>query len=295
MSYVGVQRQIDSSLFGVADYSIADGANVKFNTNLGYFGGTDEIISYDPTNGVFTFTKAGYYYIDWFIVLMSAFSTSGPTFSLVVTTGTTKLVYSSTSSFKTGTLSGSAIVPAEVNTTMSIRNDTGGVTILANNILDTNGFGIVGNISIIRYLQDISGIEVGLTGATEIANGGIVPYNQTISTITSPEITNTAGVFTVHQAGIYLFDWTVSIAGMNGIAKEIIFELKRDATTVVGKSVSPVVNQGYITGTAIASATVDQTFSLYNSTFNTDTTPAGITITYQNLSTQASMRIFTIV
>lgn len=294
MAFIGVQRQSDSSLFGVEDYSIASGAFVDFNTNLQYFAETDTTITYNNSTKTFTFTKAGNYYIDWFVVLLSAFTTSGPTFSLVARTGTETAIYPSTSSFKTGTLSGSAIVQAEAGTTIALRNDTGAVAILANNIMDTNGLGIVANISIIRYVQDVAGIEVGLTNATDLANGDFVPYNTTQSNTASPEITNAAGVFTVNSSGMYIFDWMVSIAGIDKTANEIKFELKQGGTTVVGSSVSPVVHQGYITGTAIVSATAGQTFSLYNSTFDTAAAPAGVTIEYQNLSLQATMRIFTL-
>lgn len=72
------------------------------------------------------------------------------------------------------------------------------------------------------------------------------------------------------------------------------FELRQGGTTVVGSSVSPVVNQGFITGTAIVSATAGQTFSLYNNTVDT-ATAAGITIEYDNISIQAYMRVFTLV
>lgn len=295
MSYVGVQRQTDSTLFTTADYTIASGANVDFNTNLDYLTGTDATVTYDPDTFEFTFTKAGYYYVDWFIVLQSAFSTSGPTFTLVAETGTTTDLYQSTSSFKTGTLSGSAIVSAKAGTTLKLRNDTGAVAIFANNILDTNGAGIVANITIARYVQDVTGLEVGLSGATNVANGAVVAYNTPISTIADSPITNTAGVFTVNATGIYLFDWIVSVAGINGVANELKFELREGTTTVVGSSVSPVVNQGFITGTAIVSATAGQTFSLYNNTVDTATAAAGITIEYDNISIQAYMRVFTLV
>lgn len=293
MSYVGVQRQTDSTQFATADYTIAPGANVNFNTNLDYFAGTDATVTYDPDTFEFTFTKAGYYYVDWFIVLQSAFSTSGPTFTLVAKTGATTELYQSTSSFKTGTLSGSAIVSAEAGTTLKLRNDTGAVAIFANNILDANGAGIVANITIARYVQDVTGLEVGLSSATNVANGAVVAYNTPISTIADSPITNTAGVFTVNATGIYLFDWIVSVAGINGVANELKFELRQGGTTVVGSSVSPVVNQGFITGTAIVSATAGQTFSLYNNTV--DTAAAGITIEYDNISIQAYMRVFTLV
>lgn len=293
MSYVGVQRQTDSTQFATADYTIAPGANVNFNTNLDYFAGTDATVTYDPDTFEFTFTKAGYYYVDWFIVLQSAFSTSGPTFTLVAKTGATTELYQSTSSFKTGTLSGSAIVSAQVGTTLKLRNDTGAVAIFANNILDTNGAGIVANITIAKYVQDVTGLEVGLSSATNVANGAVVAYNTPISTIAGSPITNTAGVFTVNATGIYLFDWIVSVAGINGVANELKFELREGGTTVVGSSVSPVVNQGFITGTAIVSATAGQTFSLYNNTV--DTATAGITIYYDKISIQAYMRVFTLV
>lgn len=295
MSYVGVQRQTDSTQFATADYTIAPGANVNFNTNLDYFAGTDATVTYDPDTFEFTFTKAGYYYVDWFIVLQSAFSTSGPTFTLVAKTGTTTDLYQSTSSFKTGTLSGSAIVSAQVGTTLKLRNDTGAVAIFANNILDTNGAGIVANITIAKYVQDVTGLEVGLSSATNVANGAVVAYNTPISTIAGSPITNTAGVFTVNATGIYLFDWIVSVAGINGVANELKFELREGGTTVVGSSVSPVVNQGFITGTAIVSATAGQTFSLYNNTVDTATAAAGITIYYDKISIQAYMRVFTLV
>ena len=41
MAYIGVQRQTDSSFFDVAEYSIANGAFIDFNTNLQNFAGTD--------------------------------------------------------------------------------------------------------------------------------------------------------------------------------------------------------------------------------------------------------------
>ena len=295
MAYIGVQRQCDSSLFGSGDYTVANGGLIQFNTNLEYFDGTDTTINYSNTTNTFTFTKAGYYYVDWFVVLQSAFTTSGPTFSLVARTGTTTDIYQSTSSFKTGTLSGSAIVPAQAGTTLALRNDSGAVAILANNITDTSGLGIVANISIIRYVQDVAGIEAGLTTGTDLASGDFVPYNTLQSTTGGTEITNADGVFTVNVSGVYIFDWMVSITGMDGTATEMKFELKQGGTTVVGSSVSPVVHQGYITGTAIVSAAAGQTFSLYNSTVNTSTPTAGVTIKYEDLSLKATMRIFTLV
>ena len=120
-------------------------------------------------------------------------------------------------------------------------------------------------------------------------------FRSPISTIADSPITNTAGVFTVNATGIYLFDWIVSVAGINGVANELKFELREGTTTVVGSSVSPVVNQGFITGTAIVSATAGQTFSLYNNTVDTATAAAGITIEYDNISIQAYMRVFTLV
>ena len=295
MSYIGVQRQTDSTLFGTADYTIANGAAVDFNINLDYFAGTDTSITYDTNTFTFTFTKAGYYYVDWFVVLDSAFSTSGPTFTLVATTATQTALYPSTSSFKTGSISGSAIVVAQAGTTLRLRNDTGDVAILSNNILDSSGSGIVANISIMRYVQDVAGLEVGLTNATSVANGAVVPYNTQISNIASPEITNNAGVFTISNTGIYLFDWNVSISGINGSSNKIRLELRQGNTTVVGRSVVSVVHHGFIIGTAIVSVTAGQTFALYNNTVDTATPPAGVSILLPTLSLQATMRIFTLV
>lgn len=296
MAYVGIQQQTDAALFGPTDYTIAAGGKVNFNTNLDYFKGTDSFITYDNNTFEFTFTKAGYYYVSWFVVLQSAFSTSGPTFTLVSKTGTEVALYPSSSSFKTGTMYGSAVVIAQAGTTMSLRNDTGAVAIFANNTENTNGTSIVSNISVTRYVQDVSGVEVGLTGGTSVANGAIVPFNTQVSTITSPVVTNTEGVFTLNQAGVYLFDWMVSIDGITATSREIRFELIQGGTTVVGSSVSPVVNQGFITGTAVVSATAGQTFSLYNNTVdNTTPTPLGVTILYSDLSIQAYMRIVTLI
>ena len=117
MAYVGIQQQTDAALFGPTDYTIAAGGKVNFNTNLDYFKGTDSFITYDNNTFEFTFTKAGYYYVSWFVVLQSAFSTSGPTFTLVSKTGTEVALYPSSSSFKTGTMSGSAVVIAQAGTT----------------------------------------------------------------------------------------------------------------------------------------------------------------------------------
>lgn len=296
MSYIGVQRQTDSTLFGPNEYSIAAGALVDFNTDLDYFGGSDPAVTYDTATHVFTFTKPGYYYVDWFLVLQSAFSTYGPTFTLVARTGSTETDYPSTSSFKTGTLSGSAIISAQAGTTLSLRNDTGAVAIFANNILDTTGLGIVANIAIVRYVQEPTGLEVGLNNGTTIANGAIVPYNTALSTtITNSEITNNAGTFTFGYTGVYLFDWKVSIAGLDLPSNEIKFELRRNGTDVIGMSVSPVVTQGFITGTAIASITAGQTVALYNNTVDANTPATGVSIEFANLSLQATMRIFTLI
>lgn len=287
MAYaIGVQRQ------STAD-SVLLGAPIDFNQPI-TLANEDPSITYAA--GVFSFTNPGIYLVEWFVVVQSALTTSGPKFSLVATTGAlTPVVYPSTSSFKTGTLSGSAIVEIIQSgvdvTNIQLRNDTGADVSLG---INTD---ILANITITKVLPQIDGLEVNLTGGTTIAQGARVAYNTQESLFTSNQVSNAAGVFTTNSAGVYVFDWTISIAGADGVpgipATGIQFDLRDSVTTatVVGTSVAPAVTQQYITGTAIVSAAAGQTFELVNNTLNGVT---GVTLIYDTTSIQASMRVFTI-
>lgn len=286
MAYsIGVQRQMTSA----SNRVIPDGSPVLFDTNIPLTN-TDTAISYSA--GVFSFTKVGVYLVEWFVVVQTAPITSGPKFTLVATTGTTTpalVEYPSTSSFKTGTLSGSAIVEITyddidaVFTDLQLINDTGAQAALANNT------DVLANITITRILPTIDGLEVNLATGADLAIGARVAFDTQISNFTSGQVTNAAGVFTVASDGIYVFDWSVSLGGADPLPTTGIRLDLRDVVTpatIVGTSVAPSFTQQYITGTAIVAAVAGQTFELVNST--------GVLLTYDTASIKASMRVFTI-
>lgn len=295
---IGGQWQLSSAI--PANLVVPVGSPVQFDTPIN-LDSTDTTITL--TDGVFQFVNPGVYLVEWFVVTQTALTNEGLKFSLVSTTGTlgTPVVYPSTTSFKTGTLSGSAIVdikavvegvaPDETNyvTNIKLINETGVDVSLA---INTD---ILANITITKIVpQQLDGLEAILSTGTSLVDGARVAYDTKYSTFTSDKVslntTTDAGLFTTNVAGVYIFDWSVSIGGSTGIPLTgIRFDL-RDAdtpATVVGRSAAPSVTPQYITGSAIVSATVGQNFELVNIT--------GADIQYDTAAIKSSMRVFTVV
>lgn len=298
---VGGQWQLSSGI--PANLVVPAGDPVKFDTQIN-LDSTDPTITL--TDGVFQFVTPGVYLVEWFVVTQTALTNDGIKFSLVATTGTTgtPVVYPSTTSFKTGTLSGSAIVDikevTEVNpspppanlsfvTNIQLRNDTGADVSLA---INTD---ILANITITKIVpQQLDGLEAILSTGTSVGDGDRVAYNTKYTTFASDKVslntTTDVGLFTTNVAGIYIFDWSVSVGGSGTLPITGIEFNLRDADTpanVVGRSAAPSVTPQYITGTAIVSAAVGQNFELVNAT--------GADLQYDTAAIKSSMRVFTVV
>jgi hypothetical protein len=278
MSNFGFQYQMQKPI--PANLTIPNTAPILFDLPLVT---SDPFISYNPVTGIFTFSGSGQYLVEWFVSLKSGLGNFGPTITLVETAP--NKLYPSTNYMKSGQLNGSALVSVSNGSTITLQNQTGNSLVLADNVA------IVANIVITRISQDLQGIGLELTNLSggSLTDNSLIAFNSTPYSTLSTVISNAAGVITLSVAGVYLFDWHVAINGSDTFPDGVKFQLQ-DANTnaVLGQSSNVVVTPEGISGTAILeTTTANVPVKLVN--------VSGGSITYADLSLQATLRIFTIV
>ena len=279
MANFGVQYQMARPTV-TANFTIVNNGTILFDTPLV---SADPFISYNTVTGTFTFSRSGNYLVDWFVALKSGLGNLGPTISLVETAP--NKAYPATNYMKSGQLNGSALITVAAGTTISLQNQTGDSIVLADNV------NIVANISITRVIQELQGVELELTNAPggSLANNATVAFNTVAFATTNPVISNAAGIITLSVPGVYLFDWNVALNGSGLSPDGIKFQLQNATTNIaLGRSSNVVVTPESITGNAILELN-DR--ALQVKLVNT----SGNSLTFANISLQATMRVFTLV
>lgn len=298
MSYSGYQL-IKTNADAQAVTINASGHVIFGATNLSPI--VDSNISYNATTGVFTFTDAGLYYVSWFVNAQTN-TAADLEFSLEVSDGgapPTTVEYPAASIFKTGELSGTALISVVAGGTVALFNSTSGVATLA------IGSGMVTAGITFLALSGVGGraaqvyLDGTLLGNTTIAANGIFPFDVPPANQTSGGIlintTTSKGTVTITAAGIYLVDWWAAIAAATA-AKEITLQIIDGSSTILASSYHVVTTSTHVSGFAVvtvseaqASAPGGYTFGLYNRTVRT--TGAPVALNLSSTTYNAALRV----
>lgn len=275
----------------------AGGGTIPNNTAIAF---NRTIVNYDTNisynDSTFTISAPGDYYISWNVALKTGLGVLGPTISLVANTTPTE-TFPSTNSMKTGQISGSAALRVTTApTTFQLVNTTGSSIVLANNVE------ISANISIIAVNPETAGANYYLTDKSggNLSGNAPVPFNETVTEFNNL-LTNTDGTISISNAGKYIVEWSVSLAG-SGDADYLKFNLVHvsgEDVTILGSNESPVVLPGTVYGNAlinIPNAAAPYEIELRNASFATVVTsettqqvPSDLTLASQSI--QAAIRI----
>lgn len=271
MATFGMQYQLNNP----SNQTIPDLSNIIFNTPLIL---EDPFVSYDSNTGTFTFTQAGFYLVEWFVVLKTGLTSNGP--KIVLAQSNPLKLYPSTNYMTSGQLSGSALVIASANSTLVLQNRSGGEVSFPENLTP------VANITLTRVIQNLNGIEYKLTNraGTQLTPLNPVPYDGIVTSTLNPVISNNNGLISLNYPGVYTFDWSIQLNG-SGISPDGLVVQLRDATGAVqGISSNVVVIPGGVTGTAILEAAAPINVRLVCLS----------TIVFANISLQSTLRVTTL-
>lgn len=264
------------------------------------------IISFDPTvinpnqdsnisysAGVFTFTNAGNYYVNWFVNLQSSLSLEAEfSVQLLDATNTVTNTYPASSVFKTGQVSGSALVSVVDGGKVQLINSSGDIVTLA------VGTGMVTAGITIESMPTFSGVQAYASGnntdpatPTVVADDGVIALNyplvnQSNGSVTIDTTTN-FGRITFLQPGKYDIDWWLALDGAVS-TNEVALSLIDNASATLQSSYHYVTTATQIFGFAIISVTQAQaTAGYYVELINT----SGSQINLSDITRNASIRV----
>ncbi len=138
MAELGLQLQ------NTIDQNIIPGASVLFNEVLVDL---DSNISYNPADGMITFSDEGEYYVFWFVVAKTALGILGVEFS-IVTNETTPTRYTAGSGFKNGEIVGSALLSVTTGFAITLQNESAGIASFSSDVKVNAGISVLNASSV---------------------------------------------------------------------------------------------------------------------------------------------------
>ena len=251
-------------------------------------------IELNRATGELSISHPGLYVFDWWINYSGTDIDNSFEIQLLPPVGSDVPTnqYPASSVFKTGQLSGSAIVsPVAGGRVRLVNRTTGTITLAIGNGMITAGISIVS----IPTVNGIQGYLLGTT--TTIPANGIIPYDDpagdpTNGAVTLDTTTNN-GRITFNKPGTYAIDWWLAISSATG-ATEVVLEVIDSSSTVIGASYSAVSTNTHITGFTVLTVSEAQIGAgyyvcLYNSTVDTSST--AIPIGLKALTKNSSIRV----
>lgn len=251
----------------------------------------DNNISYDSSTGVFTFANAGNYYVYWFVNTQTG-SSLDVDFQIQASDGTS---YPGSSIFKTGQVTGSAIISPATDGTFKLVNTSGDTITLA------IGDGIVTAEIAIVHIPALTGVQAYVRNAgdqVDVPALSPIPFNDYVTLPddgnVSIDTTTNLGNITISSAGTYLVDWWLSLGDAAG-ANQVNLSLRTSSGNALAHFSGAVSTNTHMSGFSIitvteSEASVPFVIGLYNDTYAPDfTTTLPIKLSYLLFS--ASIRV----
>lgn len=300
MSFYGMQMQstLPQVIPGTIDAPDLNNRRLDFNSEI-IDGGTIIIHS----DGLFTISNSGNYFVSWFITLKTGLGDTGAYFSLIedhylATAPNTSIStedYPSTCNMKTGQFSGSAIIQIEPDQIckLGLYNSSQYEATLATSVP------VNANITIQPYVVGSYSSSYGLIGMTltlddstsidsALAYNAAIPFNlvkNSTPKIFSYDIaTNT---ITISAGGNFLLHWSVNLDGSQDAAA-ISFSLISNSQIITTFDSTLLMQQAY-SGFAFITATAGQTFQFVNTSKNA--AGGGADLTMSNIASRAKLSI----
>lgn len=251
----------------------------------------DNNISYDPSTGVFTFVNAGDYYVYWFVNTQTG-SALDVDFQIQASDGTS---YPGSSIFKTGQVTGSAIISPVADGTFKLVNTSGDTITLA------IGNGMVTAEIAIVHIPTLTGVQAYVRNAgdqVDVPALGPIPFNDYVTLPddgnVSIDTTTDLGNITISSAGTYLIDWWLSLGDAPG-ANQINLSIRTSNSSALAHFSAAVSTNTHMSGFAIITVTEAEAagpfvIGLFNDTYDPGFT-IPLPIKLSDLLFSASIRV----
>lgn len=232
-------------------YAVMPNMAIPFDTDIFQSEGSGGVphITYSSSTGEITFSKAGIFFVNWFVAQQSGLSSDGANFALEMTTLGSPIRIVGSGHVKIAASSGFAIlnVPA-AGTILTLTNTATHKATLSEHTQIKAGLAIFSVASDSEEINNLGYAHAQIENSEEYDTGDTILFPTAINFDPDHIVTYDAGIFTLAATGTYLVTWEIPIEATDEGDEVYIQLLYNGASHSVSYAPLPI---GVVSGSAL--------------------------------------------